>query len=94
MRKIRRWSWTLALLVLLAGTASAQGPGPVAAPALSINLGGSDQGNVATAIQIVAMMTLLTLAPSILMLMTSFTRIVIVLGFVRSAISAKAQQQR
>lgn len=60
-----------------------------AAPALSINLGGSEQGNVATAIQLVALMTLLTLAPSLVMLMTSFTRIVIVLGFVRSAIGVQ-----
>jgi len=63
-------------------------PAP-AAPALSINLGGSEQGNVATAIQIFVVMTVLTLAPSIVMLMTSFTRIVIVLGFVRSAIGVQ-----
>ena len=62
---------------------------PPAAPALSINLGGSEQGSVATAIQIVVVMTVLTLAPSILVLMTSFTRIVIVLGFVRSAIGVQ-----
>ena len=40
-------------------------------------------------------MTLLTLAPSLIMLMTSFTRIVIVLGFVRTALgvpSAPANQ--
>ena len=64
-------------------------PPPTAAPALSINLGGSEQGSVATAIQIVVVMTVLTLAPSILVLMTSFTRIVIVLGFVRSAIGVQ-----
>ncbi len=64
-------------------------PPPAAAPALSINLGGSEQGSVATAIQIVVVMTVLTLAPSILVLMTSFTRIVIVLGFVRSAIGVQ-----
>ena len=48
--------------------------------------GGSKPGDVSVAIQIVILMTLLTLAPSIVMLMTSFTRIVIVLGFVRTAI--------
>jgi flagellar biosynthetic protein FliP len=74
----------------LAPSALAQSVAPATpAPALSINLGGSEQGNVATAIQIVVVMTLLTLAPSILMLMTSFTRIVIVLGFVRSAIGVQ-----
>jgi flagellar biosynthetic protein FliP len=35
---------------------------------------------------LVVIMTLLTLAPSLVILMTSFTRIVIVLGFVRTAI--------
>jgi flagellar biosynthetic protein FliP len=45
--------------------------------------------------QIVVVMTLLSIAPSLLLLMTSFTRIVIVLGFVRTAIgvpSAPANQ--
>jgi len=39
------------------------------------------------AIKVLAIMTLLTLAPSIILLMTCFTRIVIVLSFVRSALS-------
>jgi flagellar biosynthetic protein FliP len=56
---------------------------------------GNDRQNLSTAIQIVIVMTLLTLAPSLIMLMTSFTRIVIVLGFVRTALgvpSAPANQ--
>jgi flagellar biosynthesis protein FliP len=54
---------------------------------LNIGLEGSSQtGDVSVAIQIVVVMTLLTLAPSLVLLMTSFTRIVIVLGFVRTAI--------
>ena len=83
---------TLLALFLFAASAFAQDAAPAppaAAPALSINLGGSEQGSVATAIQIVVVMTVLTLAPSILVLMTSFTRIVIVLGFVRSAIGVQ-----
>jgi flagellar biosynthesis protein FliP len=79
----------IVLLLSMAPPMWAQQGASTAAPALSINLGGSDQGNVATAIQVVAVMTLLTLAPSILMLMTSFTRIVIVFGFVRSAIGVQ-----
>jgi flagellar biosynthesis protein FliP len=68
---------------------------PAAAPAaipvdpfrLSINLEGTPQkGSVSVAVQIVILMTVLTLAPSIIILMTSFTRIVIVLGFVRTAL--------
>jgi flagellar biosynthetic protein FliP len=54
---------------------------------LTIGLEGKQgTGDVSVAVQIVILMTLLTLAPSIVLLMTSFTRIVIVLGFVRTAL--------
>ena len=43
--------------------------------------------DVDVAIKILAAITLLSLAPSIILLMTSFTRIVIVLSFVRTALS-------
>ena len=85
------------LLLLLALPVNAQGPAaPAPSPAgapfnISIGLNGSptEQGNVSTAIQIVFVMTLLSLAPSIMMLMTSFTRIVIVLGFLRTAMGVQ-----
>ena len=55
---------------------------------LSIGLNGLGQnGDVDGAIKILVIMTLLTLAPSIILLMTCFTRIVIVLSFVLSALS-------
>jgi flagellar biosynthetic protein FliP len=54
---------------------------------LSINLEGTEKpGQMSVAVQIVLMMTLLTIAPSLVLLMTSFTRLVIVLGFVRTAL--------
>ncbi len=54
---------------------------------LNIGLEGNGQGGqVSVALQIVVIMTLLSIAPSIVLLMTSFTRIVIVLGFVRTAL--------
>lgn len=58
---------------------------------LSINLEGAEkpfQMNVA--VQIVLLMTLLSVAPSLVLLMTSFTRIIIVLGFVRTALGVPA----
>ncbi len=67
-------------------------PTPVAAaPAdplrLSINLEGTNgPAQMSVAVQIVILMTLLSVAPSLVLLMTSFTRIVIVLGFVRTAL--------
>ena len=57
-----------------------------AAPAgINLNLNGKD-GQVSTSLQLLALLTVLSLAPSILIMMTSFTRIIIVLGFVRNAL--------
>lgn len=54
---------------------------------LNIGLEGTgEKGEVSVALQIVIIMTLLSIAPSIVLLMTSFTRIVIVLGFLRTAL--------
>jgi flagellar biosynthesis protein FliP len=55
-----------------------------------VNLGleaGGPQQEVDIGIKILFALTLLSLAPSIILLMTSFTRIVIVLSFIRSALS-------
>ncbi len=52
----------------------------------------SENGDVqvANSIQILVLLTVLSLAPSILIMMTSFTRFIIVLGFVRRALSLQA----
>jgi flagellar biosynthetic protein FliP len=56
-------------------------------PKVNLTLGGGGGKNqVATTLQILAMLTVLSVAPSILMLTTAFTRIVIVFSFVRSAL--------
>ncbi|MGC4375648.1 flagellar type III secretion system pore protein FliP [Fictibacillus sp. Mic-4] len=47
-------------------------------------------GNLETTIQLLLLLTVLSLAPSILILMTSFTRIVIVLSFVRTSIGTQS----
>lgn len=73
----------------LAASASAQGQPAGPAP-LGVNLtlnGQNPLQDVDSAFKVFAVMTLLTLAPSIILLMTSFTRIVIVLSFVRTALS-------
>jgi flagellar biosynthetic protein FliP len=55
---------------------------------LGFNQPGST-GEVATGLQILALMTVLTMAPSILVMMTSFSRIVIVLAFMRQALGTQ-----
>jgi flagellar biosynthesis protein FliP len=50
---------------------------------------GSDPENVSTSVRLLLLLTVLSLAPSILVLMTSFVRIVIVLSFVRTALATQ-----
>lgn len=49
----------------------------------------SSPENVSTSLKLFLLLTVLSLAPSILILMTSFTRIVIVLSFVRTALATQ-----
>lgn len=49
----------------------------------------SDPGEVSNTVSIILLITILSIAPAILILMTSFTRIVIVLGFVRTALATQ-----
>ena len=59
------------------------------APVLTLRLDGAEgTGGMDSALKIVLLMTVLSLAPAFLVLLTSFTRIVIVLGFLRQAIGA------
>lgn len=49
----------------------------------------SDAANVATSVKLMLLLTVLSLAPAILILMTSFARIIIVLSFVRTALATQ-----
>ncbi len=57
------------------------------AQTLSLDFGREEDGSLTgTIVQLVALLTVLSLAPSILIMMTSFTRIIVVLSFLRTAI--------
>ena len=61
--------------------------GTIPLPALTLGVGQADSPrDVALTLQILALMTVLSLVPAILLMVTSFTRIIIVLGFVQRAI--------
>ncbi len=47
----------------------------------------SDPSNVSLSVKMLLLLTVLSLAPSILIMMTCFTRIIIVLGFVRTSLA-------
>ena len=72
-----------AILMWLTSSAEAQ--------SLSLDLGGNESGGESTAriIQIIALVTVLSLAPSILIMMTSFIRIMVVLSFLRTALGTQ-----
>ena len=53
---------------------------------LTLTVDGAGDGQLSSTIKIVLLMTVLTLAPSVVVLTTSFTRMLIVLGFLRQAL--------
>ena len=72
----------------VAAQVQAQGQGAI--PPLQLSFGNANNPEqVAVALKIVAMMTILSLAPSLLIMLTSFVRIVIVLSFLRQAIGTQ-----
>ncbi len=76
-------------LALLIGVVGGLAAGPALAQSMTFDLG--DAGGTATGriVQMIALITVLSLAPSILIMMTAFTRIVIVLSFLRSALGVQ-----
>lgn len=89
----------LLLVSALAGTSvwAAEGgsnyvPGTsgITLPSLSLSFAQSQKpGDVVSVLRIVMMLTVLSLAPAILIMMTSFTRIVVVLSFIRQALGTQ-----
>ncbi len=79
---MRRAAWCVALLLAMPALAHAQ--------SVSIDLGAAGQaGATSRLVQITALLTVLALAPSLLVMVTAFTRIVIVLSLLRSALSTQ-----
>ncbi len=75
----------LLILLLLPLTAYAQG-----LPTITLGVGeATEPGEVSTALQILMVLTILSVAPAILLMTTGFTRIVIVLSFVRQALGTQ-----
>ncbi len=63
---------------------------PIALPNINIDIGQSnDPSQVSSSLQMIFLLTVLALAPSILVMMTAFTRIIISLHFVRSALGTQ-----
>jgi len=78
----------LTAILLLPALASAQSP---TIPKLSMELaaGQAEPGDVSTLLEILFLFTVLSMAPAILLTMTSFTRIIIVFHFLRQAMGTQ-----
>lgn len=85
-RQIFFWS-LLILVAVLFLSAKSVSAAPVALPRITFGLEKSTSSqDMALSLQILFLLTVLSLAPAILMLITSFTRIIVVLSFIRSAL--------
>ena len=62
---------------------------PAVAQTLSLDLGGGEASATGRIVQIIALLTVLSIAPSILVMVTSFTRIIVVLSFLRNAMGVQ-----
>jgi len=76
-------------LVVAPGCAGAE---PLAIPNVSLNIGGGAPDSptkAATVIQLLFILTILSMAPAILLMVTSFTRVVVVLSLLRHALGTQ-----
>jgi flagellar biosynthetic protein FliP len=77
-------AFVLGALLLVSPYAWAEGA------SITVDLGSGTRGQTAVVIQILALLTVLSLAPALFIMVTSFTRIVIVLSFLRQALGTQA----
>ena len=79
------------------GSGSDPSASAAALPVVSTNVGGltvsitppAGKSGISGAVSVLLLLTVLSIAPSFLMMMTSFTRIIIVLGFLRRALGTQ-----
>lgn len=95
----------LLLVTLLAGwplaSQAARAPAPIApvtmptvggagVPVMTVQNGPNGTSHWTLSLQVLGLMTVLTFLPAIVLMMTSFTRIIIVLGFLRQALGTQS----
>ena len=90
-RKFKKGLLLFVILAALITTGSPAHAESLSLPNISLSIGGSadEPGKVATVIQLLLILTVLSLAPTILLMLTSFTRIVVVLSLLRHALGTQ-----
>lgn len=79
----------LALFAALPALAQAGGGNPLGLDIVGTARGAMEAQNVSTTLTVFFLITLLSLAPTLLVMTTSFTRIIVVLGFLRQALGTQ-----
>lgn len=89
--KVKYFVVAILLLIVFTSLASNVYAEPdLVLPKVDISVGTTDNPqDFTTSIQVLLLLTILSLAPSILMMMTSFTRIIILLSFLRNALGTQ-----
>jgi flagellar biosynthetic protein FliP len=85
-KRVRLFSFIIVHMAVLA-IPTAAFCASIPLPTLQVGIGQTDNpGQVSVLLQIVALLTILSLAPAILILMTSFTRLAVAFSFLRQAL--------
>lgn len=83
--------WCLLLLTLLAPMVFAQSAGdPLSLPAITLTTDAEGEQTYSVSLQILLLMSALTFIPAFVMMMTSFTRIIIVFAILRQALGLQS----
>jgi flagellar biosynthetic protein FliP len=91
MSSLKKWGAVLALVLLAVFLTGADSARAIPVPTVNIGLEDADSpAQVATVLQVHLILTVLTLAPSILVMMTSFTRLLVVFSFLRHALGTQS----
>jgi flagellar biosynthetic protein FliP len=78
------------LIIFTSGAFAQPGQSPVPLPSVSLGIGQSSSPNdLYITLQLIFLITILSLAPAILVMLTSFTRIIIVFHFLRQALGTQ-----
>ena len=85
----RRWAIGLLGLGLVASLGVLLAPHTALAQTLSLDLDQLGGSTTARLVQIIAFVSVITMAPSLLVMVTSFTRIVVVMSFLRTALGTQ-----
>lgn len=92
MKKKNKWLWIFMLslfIVGITGIGADAAPSTVDLPSVNVDIGGAgSSSDYVSNIKLLIFFTILSLLPSIIIMVTSFTRIVVVFSFLKTALGA------